>query len=106
MNLLPFRRFLYPLYQEIVPGDSPAPTPAPVATSLTCEFCDCILAKNGQVLRVGARAKKLRDSEDEIAGRDATIREKDTEIAGLKEQIATLQAQLPKPRERERGLGD
>src|SRR5262245_29147509 len=91
--------FLDRLYQEpIVPGDPPTPTPAPRGDSLTCEFCDCTLARNGQVLRVGARAKKLRDAEDEIADRDSTIREKDATIAQHVQRIAELEAQLPKPK--------
>ncbi len=82
----------------IIPADDPPPpAPAPRSDSLTCEFCDCTLARNGQVLRVGARAKKLRDAEDDIATRDATIRDREAEIATLKQQIAELEAKLPKP---------
>ena len=78
-------------------GNDPEPPPAPAgASGLTCEFCECTLAKNGDVIKVGRRAKKMRDLEDEIEGRDATIAERDTEIATLKREIADLKAQQPK----------
>ena len=102
--MMRFFRLQYPLMQDpIVPGD-PAPVIAPAPSSaLTCEFCDCTLARNGQVLRVGARAKKLRDAEDDIATRDGIIRERDTTITGLNQRVAELEAQLPKPKERASG---
>lgn len=92
-----------PLNQIVPGGDDPAPAPAPAPSShrgLQCEFCESTLAANGQVLRVGARAKRLRDLEDEIESRDQAIRERETIIAEQKQRIAELEAQLPKPKAR------
>lgn len=82
----------------IVPTPDPAPAPQPTTRgdSLICEFCDSRLARNGQVLEVGKRAKKLRDSEDVIETHLATIRERDATITGLNQEIDSLRAQLPK----------
>jgi hypothetical protein len=55
-----------------------------------------VLARNGQVLRVGKRAKSLRDSEDVIETHLATIRERDASITELNRTIDDLRAQLPK----------
>ncbi len=78
------------------PEPAPSPVPAPAGGALICEFCDSRLARNGQVLEVGKRAKKLRDSEDVIETHLGTIRERDATITDLNRQIAELQARLPK----------
>jgi hypothetical protein len=53
------------------PLDPPTPPTPPTpevrsSRSCTCGFCDAVLAPNGDVLRMGARSKKLRDLEDEF----------------------------------------
>ena len=78
-----------------VPSD-PTPSPSPSPSQLTCEFCECVLAKNGEVLKVGKRAKRMRDLEDEVEDRDRTISERDAEISRHKQRIAELEAKLPK----------
>lgn len=79
------------------PDPMPAPAPAPGSGSIICEFCECTLARSGDVLKVGKRAKRMRDLEDDIEGRDRTIAEKDAEIATLRSRVAELEAKQPKP---------
>jgi hypothetical protein len=46
----------------------PAPTPLPAdrPRKLTCEFCECQLAPNGDVMSVSDRAKTYRDLKDKL----------------------------------------
>lgn len=69
---------------SLIPGASegevtPPPTPTP-GRNVTCEFCECRLAADGSVLKVGAAAKEFRNSDDKIER--------------LKNQIAKLEGDL------------
>lgn len=97
------KRF-YSVLMPLRMADDPIPTgeSAPVITApvsanaLHCEFCECRLAKDGSVLTVGKRAKKMRDLEDDVEARDAVIVERDAEITRLKRELADTVAKLPK----------
>lgn len=52
--------------------------------SLTCEFCDCKLTADGEIIRMGAKAKTYRDSEDQIAKLSEKVTKLETELAALK----------------------
>lgn len=81
-----------------VPMGDPPPTPTHAAggSALNCEFCECRLAKDGSVLTVGKRAKKMRDLEDDLESAHALVAERDATISRLNQEIADLKAKLPK----------
>jgi len=63
---------------ELIPGNTPAPAaPNPPAASskktITCEFCECTLAPNGDYIALSERAKALRTLDETIDRLKATI---------------------------------
>lgn len=61
--------------------------------SVTCEFCDCRLLRDGAVLRTSDRARAFQRADETIADLKA-------EIARLKKEKIELETRIPKPSER------
>ncbi len=73
------------------PLETPVVAPEPRASrKLKCEFCECVLAVNGDVLQVSDRARRLRKADEEIESLEGTIAE-------LRHQIETNSAESPVP---------
>jgi hypothetical protein len=77
---------------------NPAPLPAPTEPTnkrgMVCEFCECRLAANGDIISVGERAKKFRklEEENERLGADN---------ARIQGELNELRASQPQPAPRE-----
>jgi hypothetical protein len=74
------------------------------AKPVVCEFCECRLTANGEVLSMSDRAKKLRDAEDDLrsvseeaATLGARVKELEAKIAAA----AAPPADAPPPKKRE-----
>lgn len=86
---------------DLLPPDpdvppSPAPPVPPRRTApITCAFCECSLAPNGDVLRMSEAAKALRDSGDVIERLTRTIAERDAAIVVLNKEASDLRALIP-----------
>jgi flagellin-like hook-associated protein FlgL len=67
--------------EELIPPNDPAPTPTPTRTNrITCDFCGCQLAANGDVLRMSDEAKALQKASHKLDE--------------LRAELASVQAQL------------
>lgn len=78
------------------PPPSPAiPVPLRRTAPITCAFCECSLAPNGDVLKMSDTAKALRDSQDVIDRLNRTIAERDAAIVALNKEASDLRALIP-----------
>jgi hypothetical protein len=67
---------------SLLPPDPPLaddPAPRPRERHITCEFCGCALAPNGDYLRLSDRAKELRAQGETIDGLKEQLSLKDAE---------------------------
>jgi len=92
---------LAPLFQnDIIPPNDPAPTPPapPTRTNrVTCDFCGCQLAANGDVLRMSDEAKamqkashNLSEVKAELSTVQGKLTEAETALAEAKRVADTL----------------
>lgn len=84
------------------PPGPPAIMAPPVAvprasTSVTCEFCGCVLAPNGDVLKRGEEATRFQKLDDRVADLQdqlnkavTALRTAETDLAALKQPKKTL----------------
>lgn len=64
--------------------------PSPARTRrVTCEFCECVLSPEGEVLKRGARAKAMMELADQVETLTATLAVRDQTIADLTAQLDT-----------------
>lgn len=70
------------------PVPTPGPVPAPSVHRIICECCGCQLTADGEVLRLGDEAKRVRRLDDKIEKADQKIRDLETENAELRRSIA------------------
>lgn len=74
--------------------ETPPPPPPRDPKTIKCEFCDCVMVKDGGYLALSDKAREYRDAaekhkkaieklDEEIARLRAQITEKDTRIAAL-----------------------
>lgn len=88
--------------ENLPPDGNPDPRPRRV----TCEFCDSSLTAHGEVIQLSARAKEFRRLDErletatkQIAALEGQVRDKDGEIAQLRQQLAAA-TQPPAPARR------
>ena len=73
------------------PPSNPPPDPAPNRSrGCTCEFCGCQLTGNGEIIKMGDKAKTYRKHDQTIEDRDAEISRLNTENAKLKQENDAL----------------
>jgi hypothetical protein len=67
----------------IIPPNDPAPSPAPPprAGRVTCDFCGCQLAANGDVLRMSDEAKAMQKASHALADVRAELAEEQAKLA-------------------------
>jgi hypothetical protein len=58
---------------------------------ITCEFCECTLTADGEILKRGAKARAMLDLEDSNAKLTDTIAKRDARIAELEAAAATIE---------------
>lgn len=78
----------------IPPSPEPEPESAPKRSSrsVVCEFCECKLTPDGEILKLGARARKLRDLEDELEAAEKSVGLLEAEITRLKGLLADAES--------------
>jgi predicted nucleic acid-binding Zn-ribbon protein len=69
--------------------DSP-PTPPEREKGTTCEFCGCKLARNGEIISVGDRAKQFRKLEEENAKLKDDLASRQTELAEAQRELSSI----------------
>lgn len=63
------------------PPRSPAPD---VRRKCVCEFCECKLTPQGEIIEMGEKAKRFRNHDNVLEGKDREITRLSAEIAALK----------------------
>lgn len=82
------------------PLDSrPIPTlpSADLTRKLNCEFCNCRLTPNGEIIEMGEKAKTFRLQEETKEKLNKTISDLQAENADLKRQVQALTPAEPNP---------
>lgn len=66
----------------------PAPPSNPPRRKIVCEFCECQLTPNGEIISLGTKAKIHRDHSDVVERKDSEIHKLTEEISGLRKQLS------------------
>src|SRR5262245_9413763 len=84
----------------VLPPDQLTPPAPRKSHPITCEFCECSLAPNGDIISMGPRAKELRKADEKIEA----LQEQVNVLTRERDELATaLRAAVPK---KERGTFD
>lgn len=72
----------------LLPTDPPTPAPSGPTPNkkITCEFCGCTLAPNGDYIALSDKAKTLRQQSETIDKLKATIAERDAAVTSAERE--------------------
>jgi len=57
---------------------------------IVCEFCGCQVTPQGEVMRMGDKAKEFRDHENVVLKKDREIERLNTELAAVRQELEAL----------------
>lgn len=91
MFRIPIGPFFDDPNDNLPPTGGGAPTPEPPRNRRTvCEFCECQLTPNGEIVRMGEKAKKFRVHDETIEKHVKRIADLESELAEEKRKVAAL----------------
>lgn len=83
----------------VVPGAPPAPAPGE-ARYVTCDFCECVLVRTGEIFRMGARARQYRDRAERETAQTAELESLRSQLQTARNSLAEAERMLREDAER------
>lgn len=97
---------------DILPeGDDPTPTPQPRPEpswprSIVCDGCGCTLARDGAVMKMGERAKKLVRVEDRFDRLETELAETKVRLETANARVHELEIEMQRPDREAQDVGE